>query len=162
MQTDRLLLFLLFPIALLGRPLSLPAQGTRADSSAIRRLIQAHADAWNRHDAHAAAAAYAANADVRYSSGERLQGRAQIEAAHRAAFAEDTAGGGSRHSHPGPLWLRFERPDLALVEVEARYDYPAGPSGTAPAPERSLLFLVLTKEHGRWSVLAQRNLGPVR
>ena len=102
MQTDRLLLFLLFPIAFLGRPLSLPAQGTRADSSAIRRLIQAHADAWNRHDAHAAAAAYAANADVRYSSGERLQGRAQIEAGHRAAFAEDTAGGGSQWHDAGP------------------------------------------------------------
>ena len=161
MQTARLFLSLLFPIALLGRPLCLLAQGTHADSSAIRRLIQAHADAWNRHDAHAAAAVYASNADVRYSSGERLQGRTQIEAAHRAAFAEDTAGGGTRHSHPGPLWLRFVRPDLALVEVEARYDFPAGATGRARPPERSLLFLVLTKDRGQWNVLAQRNLGPV-
>jgi uncharacterized protein (TIGR02246 family) len=161
-QSARLLFSLLSAIAVLGRPPSLPAQGTHADSSAILLLIQAHADAWNRHDARAAAAVYTLDADIRYSSGERLPGRPQIEAAHRAAFAEDTAGGGSRHSHPGPLWLRFVRPDLALVEVEARYDYPAGANGRAPAPERSLLFLVLTKDREQWSVLAQRNLGPVR
>jgi uncharacterized protein (TIGR02246 family) len=152
-----------FSVLIFGWPAGLPAQGSRADSTAIRRLIQAHAEAWNRHDAHAAASAYASEADIRYSSGTRLQGRAAIESAHEAAFADDTAGGGSRHSHPpGSLWLRFMRPDLALAEVEARYDYPADTTGTRAAPERSLLFLVLTKKDGLWRVLAQRNLGAVR
>jgi len=144
-------------------PVQLSAQDRSTDSIAICELIQAHAQAWNRRDAHAAAAVYAPAADIRYSNGERLQGRSAIEAAHRAAFLEDTAGGGSRHSHPqASLWLRFVRPDLAFAEVEARYDYPIVSRGATPPPERSILFLVLTKERGHWSVLAQRNLGPVR
>lgn len=140
------------------------AQASRAaDSIAITNLIQGHAQAWNRHDARAAAEAYAPDADIRYSSGQRLQGRAAVEAAHRSAFAEDTVGGGSRHSHPpSSLWLRFVRSDLALAEVESRYDYPLLSTEAAQPPERTLLFLVLTKDQGQWRVLAQRNLGLIR
>ena len=159
----RALLFcvLLSAYVVLNWPSRASAQAN-ADSIAIRQLIQHHADAWNHHDAPAAAAVYATNADIRYSSGERIQGRAAILAAHRAAFAEESAGHRSRHSHPpASLWLRIVRPDLALAEVESRYDYPADSTGHAPAPDRSLLFLVLTKERGQWSVLAQRNLGPL-
>jgi len=158
------LLFTLSPaVALLLGPSNAPAQGSPADAAVIRHLIQTHAEAWNRRDAGAAAAVYDPAADIRYADGTRLAGRAAIEAAHAQAFAEDTVNGGSRHSHPaGSLWLRFVRPNLALAEVEARYDFPAGGAGRRPPPERTLLFLVLTKERGRWSMLAQRNLGPIR
>jgi uncharacterized protein (TIGR02246 family) len=162
MRAAHLMCSLAITVNVLGYPSVVSAQRGETDSSAIQRLIQSHAEAWNRHDAVAAAAVYAPNADIRYSSGERLQGRPAIEAAHRAAFAGEPAGKGSRHSHPlASLWLRFVRPDLALAEVESRYDFPADSAGESRRPDRSLLFLVLTKEQGHWQVLAQRNLGPV-
>jgi uncharacterized protein (TIGR02246 family) len=140
------------------------AGDTAADAAAIRRLIQAHADAWNRRDARAAAAAFHPDADVRLGSGRYLRGRAAIEQGHEAALKEDSAAGGTVHSHPpSTIRLRFVRPDVALGEVEARYDPRSpGPDGKPQPPDRALLFLVLTKEHGRWGVAAQRNLGPPR
>lgn len=135
---------------------------TTADAVAIRHLIQSHADAWNRHDAHAAAAAFHPDADVRLGSGRYLVGRVAIEQWHEAALREDSLAGGSRHTHPPQsIRLRFLTPDVAICEVEARYDaLRAGPGGKTPPPDRSMLFLVLTKEHGQWGVAAQRNLGP--
>ena len=162
MRAAHLMWTLVTILDVLAWPVPVSAQNSQADSAAILRVIQGHADAWNRRDAQAAAAAYARDADIRYSSGERLQGRPAIEAAHRAAFAGEPADKASRHSHPsGSLWLRFVRPDLALAEVESRYDFPADSAGHPRPSERTLLFLVLTKEEGQWRVLAQRNLGPL-
>jgi uncharacterized protein (TIGR02246 family) len=131
------------------------------DEAEIRRLIQAHADAWNRRDAKAAAAVFHPDADVRFSSGLLVRGRAALERVHEEGLREDSAKGGTVHSHP-PRSVRiwFIRPDVALCEVEARYDArTATPTGQLPPPDRSLLFLVLTKDQGRWGVMAQRNLG---
>ena len=134
------------------------SQGSAADSAAIRQWLVNYSDAWNRRDAKRAASLYLAEADIRTISGDRLQGRDAIEEAHAGDLAADTAGGGSRSSHPpATLWMRFLRSDMALVEVESRFDFP--PDSTGPVrPELNSLFLVFKKEHGHWSVLAQREM----
>jgi uncharacterized protein (TIGR02246 family) len=140
--------------------LPVAAQGSPRDSAEVRQLLLSHSDAWNRKDAKGAAAIYLSEADILTPGGDRVQGRQAIEAAHAGDFSADTAGGGSRNSHPfETLWMRFLRSDLALVEVETRFDFPPDSSGPV-RPERSTLFLVLKKEHGHWGVLAQRTMQP--
>jgi len=151
-------LAVLLLLVLGGLPVA--AQGSPRDSAEVRRLLLSHSDAWNRKDAKDAATVYLPEADILTPGGDRVQGRQAIEAAHAADFAADTAGGGSRNSHPlETLWMRFLRSDLALVEVETRFDFPPDSSGPV-RPERSTLFLVLRKDHGHWGVLAQRTLQP--
>jgi uncharacterized protein (TIGR02246 family) len=140
--------------------LPVAAQGSPKDSAEVRQLLLSQSDAWNRKDAKGAGAVYLPEADILTPGGDRVQGRQAIEAAHAGDFAADTAGGGSRNSHPlETLWMRFLRSDLALVEVETRFDFPPDSSGPV-RPERSTLFLVLRKEHGHWGILAQRTLLP--
>jgi len=146
--------------ALAGRHEWSLAQAARDDEEAIRRLVQSHADAWNRRDAKAAAAVYREDADVRTSSGQVLRGRAEIEKAHVEWLAKDAAEGGTIHSHPADtISIRFLRPDVAVADLEARFQGAAGPDGKAPPPDRTLLFIVVVKDKGRWSVAAQRALG---
>jgi uncharacterized protein (TIGR02246 family) len=107
--------FILAIALVIARPLTAWAQGTSADSQAIRHLIQAHATAWNHRDAKAAAAVMTPDAVWITSSGTTLHGRAEIERAHREWLAEDSAAGGSTHAHPvASISIRFLRSGVAV------------------------------------------------
>jgi uncharacterized protein (TIGR02246 family) len=133
-------------------------QGTPADSQAILSLIQAHATAWNRRDAKAAAAIMTPDAVWITSSGTRLRGRAEIERAHLQWLAEDSAAGGSRHSHPTEtITIRFLRADVAVADVGSHY-VPVPRSGKqVPAPKPTYLFVALTRDAGQWHIAQVRN-----
>lgn len=134
------------------------AQGTPPDSQAIRSLIQAHAAAWNHRDAKAAAAIMTPDAVWITSSGATLRGRAEIERAHLQWLAEDSATGGSKHSHPPEtITIRFLRADVAVADLGSRYVAPPKPGEQAPAPQTSFLFIALTKDAGQWRIAQVRN-----
>ena len=134
------------------------AQGTPADSQAIRSLIQAHATAWNRGDAKAAAAIMTPDAVWITSSGATLRGRAEVERAHLQWLAEDSAAGGSKHTHPPEsVTIRFLREDVAVADLGSRYVTLPKPGEQAPAPQTSFLFIALTKDAGHWHIAQVRN-----
>jgi len=135
--------------------------GSSSDSAAIRTLIQAHAAAWNRRDAKAAVAVLTSDAVWITGDGVRLQGRAEIERAHVQWLAADSAAGGSTHSHPPEtVTIRFLRPEVAVVDLEARFV----PLGDGPPffPERSAVFAVAIKDGAEWRIAQIRNRGQPR
>ena len=143
--------------------LSTAAGQTTADDQAIRQVIQAHAAAWNRRDATAAAAAYTPDAVIRTSSGRLIAGRAAIEQAHHEWLAQDTVGGGSTHLHPPEtIKIQFLGPDIAVADLDGCFQEPPRANGTRPARECTPLFIVLTKRAGAWHVAEQRALPSLR
>jgi uncharacterized protein (TIGR02246 family) len=135
------------------------AQGA-ADEHSIREVIDAHATAWNRRDAAAAAAVYAPKAVTRTSPGRfLLTGRAAIEQAHREWLAEDTVGGGSVHLHPPEtMKVQFLGPSVAVVDLDGLFAPRASSKGTPRSPDCTPLFIVVVKHRGRWQVAEQRAL----
>jgi hypothetical protein len=65
MMLGKCLLVLLVAAAPLGLPAQQGSIPKAADEQAIHALVAAFEDAWNRHDAHAFAAAFAEDADFR-------------------------------------------------------------------------------------------------
>ena len=57
-----------------------------SDAAQIEAAIASLADAWNRHDGHAYAAAFAEDADFVNVLGQRQRGRAEITARHLELF----------------------------------------------------------------------------
>ena len=153
---------LLSVVLLMGGPQTVLAQ-TTADTQAIRNLIQAHATAWNHRDAKAAVAILTPDAVWITSTGAVLRGRAEIERVHVQWLAEDSASGGSTHSHPlESITIRFLRPDVAVADLESQFVARPGADGKTPAPDRSLLFVALTKDAGTWHMADVRNTGKPR
>ena len=131
-----------------------------ADRQTIQNLIQAHATAWNHRDAKAAAAIMTPDAVWVTSSGVTLRGRSEIEQAHVRWFAEDSAAGGSTHTHPPEsVVIRFIRPDVAVADLESWFVSHSGPAGSTSLPVRTLLFIVVTKDAGQWHIAEVRNTG---
>jgi membrane protein required for beta-lactamase induction len=71
------------------------ATSVQRERSAIQAVLDAHADAWTRGDAHAAAALMTEDADWISGGGHIFQGRAAIEQMHRELLAGPAKG--SRH-----------------------------------------------------------------
>lgn len=150
-----------------GLSIVLSVAGLRAGASAaedeqeIRRLIAAHATASQQGDLRGLVGVYHADADVRYSDGTVLRGRADIEKSYRDVLSSEPKE--LAHSHPtDTIHIRFLRPDVALVDVESVSGGGPGEAGTTEPPSRTPLFVVFTKERGRWGVAAQRSGAPLK
>ena len=159
MRTTLSALSLTLGVALaLVRPTAGFAQGTPADRQTIQNLIQAHATAWNQRDAKAAAAVMAPDAVWITSSGAILQGRTEIERAHREWLSEDSVAGGSTHVHPvESIKIRFLRADVAVADLASQFIARPKTGAKPPTPETTYLFIVLTKDRGIWRIAQLRN-----
>jgi|SRR5439155_4875797 len=95
-------------------------------------------------------------ADVRYSDGTVLRGRSELEKSYREALSSDPKG--LAHSHPAnTIHIRFLRPDVAFVDVESVSGEGLDSAGTTRSLTRTPLFVVFTKEQGKWGVAVQRS-----
>lgn len=128
-----------------------------SEQSAIQAVLNEHADAWTRGDAHAAAAVMTEDADWISGTGRIFRGREAIEQMHRDLFAGPAKG--TRHVHPGTPAIRFLTSDVAIVDGDSY----VGTSGTKPtASDFSHYTAVFTKQKGRWMVAAFRSLPQVK
>jgi len=130
-----------------------------ADEAAIRALIAAQVDAWNRGDAEAHAAAF--REDVLFTNilGMTYGTRAEFEQRHSVIFS--TFFRGSRLAMTIRA-LRFPAPDFALVDLEtALTGFQALPPGVAAGPDGGLhtrLLQVMVRSGGAWQVAAYHNV----
>jgi uncharacterized protein (TIGR02246 family) len=128
-----------------------------SEQSAIQAVLNEHADAWTRGDAHAAAAVMTEDADWISGSGRIFQSRKAIEQMHRDLL--EGPAHGTRHVHPGTPAIRFLTPDVAIVDGDSY----VGTSGTKPAAsDFSHYTAVFTKQKGHWMVAAFRALPQVK
>jgi uncharacterized protein (TIGR02246 family) len=130
-----------------------------ADEQAAKRAIEGIAaklvEAWNRHDAHAFAEAFAVDADFTNVFGMVQMGRAGIEAGHAPVFK--TMFKDSRLTVTETR-VRLIRPDVAAVDVKWTMTGARDPHGN-PWPERvGLLNWIVTKHGERWLIDVSHNM----
>lgn len=136
------------------------------DDGAVRKVVNAFPDAWNRHAMQAFGALFTADADFVNVTGTHWHGRTAIQLNH--AFAHGTIPADS----PGvalpkaaygifktsilqftQVDVRFLRNDVAVAEVQTEL---LGDARTKN-PRRTFLLVVLTEEAGHWLIAVAQN-----
>ena len=135
------------------------AQSGLSDSRAIEALVAELTDAWNRGDARAFSARFAADGSFTNVLGIVAYGREIFELRHAEIF---------RTIYPGSVLqqsigrLYFIRPDVAVVDVDAAVSgYLRLPPGVQAANDgalRAKLQLVVTREDSEWWIAAFHNV----
>ncbi len=135
------------------------AAETTADESAIRELLAEQTAAWNRGDAKAWTAGFAADADFVNILGMHFAGRQAIEDRHAQLFATIFQGSQLEVSVEK---VRFLGPDAAVVETLHRLRgfarLPPGIQPTDAAGElRTRLKYVLERRPAGWAIVSAQN-----
>ena len=127
---------------------------TIPDEEILRKLPQAHCDAWNSRDAHALAAMLADDGDFVTVATVYLHGRTDYETFHARLL-----NGRFKDSIFAPLrtTVRFLRPDIGVVHWSWKMSGDKNPDGT-PRPPRFGLMTIVAEKHGNtWQVVVAQN-----
>jgi uncharacterized protein (TIGR02246 family) len=129
------------------------------DEAAIRQLVAAQAEAWNRHDAAAWSKDFAPDADFINIVGTVFQGRAEIEKRHAGIFASIFK---ESRTQVTVRQLVFLGPEVAVVdtdhEVTGHSGLPPGVQNTDEAGTlRTRMKYVMKKSAGKWQIVAGQN-----
>jgi uncharacterized protein (TIGR02246 family) len=127
---------------------------TKADDEALRKLPQAHCDAWNKHDAHELAKLFAEDGDFVTVATVYVHGRADYEKFHdrllKGRFKESVF-------TPLETTVRFLRPDMAVVHWSWKMVADKNYDGTDRPPRFGLMTLVAEKRGGTWLEIVGQN-----
>jgi uncharacterized protein (TIGR02246 family) len=136
-----------------------PDAARTANVAAIEAIVASQADAWNRGDAKAFSARFAADGSFVNVFGMSFYGHAAFEQRHAEIFQGFAKGTRATMSVQK---LRFIRPDVAVADVlcESRGYAVLPPSvpGSAHGAVRSMLQLVLVRENSDWWITAFHNV----
>jgi uncharacterized protein (TIGR02246 family) len=129
------------------------------DEAAIRQLIAAQTEAWNRHDAAAWSKDFAPDADFINIVGTVFQGRAEIEKRHAGIFASIFK---ESRTQVTVRRLVFLGPEVAVVDTDHEVTGHAGlPPGVQNTDEsgtlRTRMKYVMRKSAGKWQIVAAQN-----
>ena len=138
----------MFMLALSGEPLRTQSNHA-ADEAAIRENVKQMETGWNTKSGAAFAKPFAEDADYVVINGMYIKGRSIIETAHQRIFDtiyKDTTVTLSVKQ------IRFLRPDVAVVHVNARRNGP-----TKELQSEGMLTVIMTKEKDGWTIAAFQN-----
>lgn len=134
------------------------AQARSKDEAAIRELVAAQAEAWNRADAAAWSKGFVPDAEFINIAGTVFKGRAEIEARH--AFVFNTLFKGSR-TEVTVTRVVFLGSDVAVTDMEHVVTGYAGlPPGVQPTEAgvlKTRMRYVMKKNGKRWEIFAGQN-----
>jgi uncharacterized protein (TIGR02246 family) len=141
---------MLLILLILGLSAQLSAQNSSAgDEAAIRDNVKQIETGWNTKSGALFAKPFAEDADYVVINGMYLKGRAVLATAHQQIF--DTIYKDTTVSLTVKQ-IRFLRPDVAVVHVNAHRDGP-----TKELTANAMLTLVMTKEKQGWTIAAFQN-----
>lgn len=147
------LMFVLAPPAIADS-----ARARSLDEAAIRKLVAAQAEAWNRSDAAAWSKDFAPDAEFINVVGTVFKGRAEIESRH--AFVFGTLFKGSR-TEVTVTRVAFLGGDVAVTDMEHVVTGYAGlPPGVQPTEAgvlKTRMRYVMRKNGKRWEIFAGQN-----
>jgi uncharacterized protein (TIGR02246 family) len=123
-----------------------------ADERRIRDLTQQLAEAWNRNDGAAYAAAFTEDCDYVAFDGTHLRGREQNARHHDRLF--DGVLRGTRLVYED-VSVRFLTPDVAVMHGYGSVLMPW--QSTVPRSRRSIQTYVVVKQDGAWRIAAFHN-----
>jgi uncharacterized protein (TIGR02246 family) len=126
-----------------------------SDAAQIEAAIASLADAWNRHDGHAYAAAFAEDADFVNVLGQRQRGRAEITARHLELFRTIMQ---SSILHVLHHSVRFLTETVAVAHVKWEMEGHEPPLGwNVPALRQGILSIVFQKGLDGWKIASAHN-----
>lgn len=120
----------------------------------VTQVVNAFADAWNRHDMDAFASLFAEDAEFVNVVGLWWKGRARIRDAH--AFTHRTMFRSSRLSIR-EIAVRFPVPDIAISRCRWTLEGHRSPEGQPLQARNGLLVHVLQKIDGTWRIIDSQN-----
>jgi uncharacterized protein (TIGR02246 family) len=121
-----------------------------AERRAIKAVLEGLAEAWNRHDAAAYAAAFSEDADYVLFDGTHSRGRRAILRLHRYLF--DTVLRESRLILEGTPRIRFISDDIAVAVMTGAVVMPW--QRRSKRRKRSIQTYLLVRHKGDWQVAA--------
>ncbi len=120
----------------------------------VTRVVNAFAEAWNRHDMNAFAELFAEDAEFVNVVGIWWKGRSAIKSAHE--FTHQTMFKSSRLSMQ-EVAVRFPTPDIAIARCRWTLKGHVSPEG-GPLPARNgILVNTLQKLGGAWRIIDSQN-----
>ena len=142
----------LLPMCLLAEPAS------NRDITAIRKLQDEQAAAWNAHDAVAYAALFASDGDVVNVLGWWWQGRDEIREKLKAAFTVVFRQSSLKIED---VRVRMLSEDIAIAHVRWTLQGALPPPGSAAAPQHGIQLQVLKREKDGWRIESFQNTNSV-
>jgi uncharacterized protein (TIGR02246 family) len=128
--------------------------GSSGDEDAIRKVVVAMTEGFNRHDGKAAAQMYEPDARFVTVRGEVMNGQPAIEKG-LASILSTRAKNTSQRTLD--VAVKFLRPDVARVHVTNELSGLVAPDGQALPSHQELSLRVFVKEAGAWRVAAFQN-----
>jgi len=127
---------------------------TKLDEEAVRKLPEAFADAWAKHDGHELARIMADDVDFVTVGATWLHGRPDFEKYHSRLLS-----GRFRESTITPLQtaVRFLRPDIAVVHWSWIVAGDKNPDGSFRQRRYGMMTMVAEKHNGTWLVVVSQN-----
>lgn len=125
------------------------AQGSEADSQAIKQAFAEWYESFSRHDAHAAAMTFAEDADFTNMAGAHNHGRKEIEEHLARLFA-----GNLKDARRTDIVksIRFVTPAIAEADADTVITGTKAADGSEVAPRKGLMVTTMTKQNGRWYI----------
>ena len=127
---------------------------TTQDEPAVRAVIDAFIDSWNRHDMKSLAALFAEDADFVDVFGNWFKDRMAIEIALTQRHA--TVFQNSRFTEKN-VAVRFRRPDLAIGHATIELSGAVDRQGQQLTAGLGLITFVIEKVDGGWHIIALQN-----
>ena len=119
------------------------------DSAAIKQCVATWEDAWNRHDAHATAAAYVEDGEFSSTTGIPSQGSKDLEAHYNEIFTTFLK---DAHRTDTVRSIRFLAPDIASVDIDWQMAGARTRDGKDAPNRKGLLTWIVTKHGGQWMI----------
>ena len=127
---------------------------TKLEEAAIRAVIAATTEMFNRHDGKGFVRYYTPDADLVTVRGEVMKGTAEIEAGLDRIFQTRAAGATLREIDAS---IRFLGPGVALAHVTNELSGLVGPGGERLPAHRERSVRVFVKTEEAWKVTAFHN-----
>ncbi len=124
-----------------------PANGTEADTAAIKELFASFYGAFSRHDAHATAMTFAPDADFTNMRGVHKKGRKEIEDWFTGLFTGNLRESSRTDTVRG---IRFFSPDVAVADADTVITGTRTADGSVTPPRHGIMIVTATKRDGRW------------
>ncbi|MGE0826279.1 MAG: SgcJ/EcaC family oxidoreductase [Candidatus Binatia bacterium] len=124
------------------------------DTLEVSRVVNAFAEAWNRHDMEAFAQLFAADAEFVNVVGLWWKGRAEIRQAHEVMHASIF-----KNSHLTILEtsVRFPVPQIAIARSRWCLEGHVSPEGQTLPPRMGFLVNVFTRDNATWVIIDSQN-----
>ena len=125
-----------------------------AEITEVKRIVEAFAESWNKHDMNAFAELFSPDAEFVNVVGIWWKGRAEIKAAHE--FTHQTLFKNSLLTIT-ELSVRFPTPQIAIARCRWKLEGHVTPEGS-PLPVRNgILLNILRYEGSKWFIIDSQN-----